>query len=131
MSISAINNSTASLVSSNASPVATHITSAPSMTTVLSMPTPSNTNPSEQAAAPALSDVNRAVKSLNNFTSALNTGVSFNVDHSSGTLVIRIVDNNTQQLIRQIPSEQVLASAQIISNNTSSAQTGVLIHNIA
>ena len=75
MSISAINNSTASLVSSNASPVATHITSAPSMTTVLSMPTPSNTNPSEQAAAPALSDVNRAVKSLNNFTSALNTGV--------------------------------------------------------
>ena len=125
MNISAINNSTASLVSSNASPVATPISSAPSM------PTPSNTNPSEQAAAPALSDVNRAVKSLNNFTSALNTGVSFNVDNSSGTLVIRIVDNNTQQLIRQIPSEQLLASAQIISNNTPSSQTGVLIHNIA
>ena len=130
MNISAINNSTASLVSSNASPVATPISSAP-ISSAPSMPTPSNTNPSEQAAAPALSDVNRAVKSLNNFTSALNTGVSFNVDNSSGTLVIRIVDNNTQQLIRQIPSEQLLASAQIISNNTPSSQTGVLIHNIA
>jgi flagellar protein FlaG len=44
---------------------------------------------------------NRAVKSLQN-------SVQFSLDSQSGEAIVRVVDTETGQLIRQIPTEEVL-----------------------
>jgi flagellar protein FlaG len=40
--------------------------------------------------------------------------LSFSVNKDSGKTVIRVVDSTTKELIRQIPSDEVLAMAQAI-----------------
>ena len=81
--------------------------------------------------ASQIADLKTAVSSLNNFAKSLNTSVTFNMDHSSGKVMIKIIDANTTQLIRQIPSEEALAAVQIINNISSNKATGVVINSIA
>lgn len=38
--------------------------------------------------------------------------LQFSMDKSSGKTVVRVVDTSTQEVIRQIPSEEVLQMAQ-------------------
>jgi len=38
--------------------------------------------------------------------------LKFTVDDKTGTVVVRVVDTETDQLIRQIPSEEMLAIAR-------------------
>jgi flagellar protein FlaG len=49
----------------------------------------------------AVAAINRAAKSLNN-------SVELSLDARSGRAIVRVVDTETGQLIRQIPSEEVL-----------------------
>ena len=55
----------------------------------------------------AASTANAAVKSLSN-------SLEFRIDQQSGRTVVRIVDAATQQLIRQLPSEEMLAIARAL-----------------
>jgi len=57
---------------------------------------------SPQALRQALEDINQSAKSLN-------SSVQFSLDTRAAQPVVRVVDNETGQLIRQIPSEEVLA----------------------
>lgn len=68
---------------------------------------PAAAQPNPQALRDAVKAANAAVKSLAN-------SLEFSVDEQSGRTVVRIVDVNTQQLIRQIPSEEMLAIAQAL-----------------
>ena len=49
----------------------------------------------------AVAAINRAAKSLNN-------SVQLSLDARSGRAIVRVVDTETGQLIRQIPTEEVL-----------------------
>lgn len=50
-----------------------------------------------------------AVAQLNDFLRQERLSLTFSVDHASGRVVIRITDAETDQLIRQIPPEEVMA----------------------
>jgi len=65
--------------------------------------------PDGSSDAPATMD---AVARLNDFLKQEQRSLEFSVDQSSGRVVIRITDAETDQLIRQIPSEEVLAMAR-------------------
>jgi flagellar protein FlaG len=60
-------------------------------------------------------EIRRAVEPVAN-------DLEFSVDEQSGKTVIRVVDKVTQELIRQIPSEEVMAMAQAITQ-----QGGLLV----
>jgi flagellar protein FlaG len=60
-------------------------------------------------AAPAAHDLARLVNTLNRSLVAVQRNLSFRVDEASGRTVITVVDAATREVVRQIPSEEVLA----------------------
>lgn len=84
---------------------------------------PTNANaakPSEQELAadsnsPAKQQaIEQAVKNVNDFVKPINNTLSFNLDQDTGQTVIKVVDLSTQEVIRQIPSEEMLAIAKAL-----------------
>ena len=63
----------------------------------------------QQAANTA--EVRQAVSRINEIVQSKQRDLSFNMDEGSGKYVIRIVDTESGELIRQIPTEEVLAIA--------------------
>ncbi len=49
-----------------------------------------------------------AVNSLNSAVSLLNHRLTFKIDDSTGRLTARVIDNSTNEVIREIPPERVL-----------------------
>lgn len=72
--------------------------------------------PPEETAKPVAEDeVRQAVSNLNDYAQILNRDLQFSVDEDSGRTVIKVIDSETKNLIRQIPSEQVLELARHFS----------------
>ena len=71
-----------------------------------------------QSAAPASpvsrSDLDSAVKDVQKFLQTANTNLDFSVDKDTDKLVVKVVDPSTQQVIKQIPSEDMLALAKAL-----------------
>lgn len=69
-----------------------------------------------QSAAPAISveEVKQAVQDINKSMRSLVQGLEFTIDASSQRPVVRVVDLETRELIRQIPSAEVLEIARTL-----------------
>lgn len=61
---------------------------------------------------PSPEAVDGAAKAFQAFFDQSNAALSFQVDESSGRFYFKVVDANTQEVIRQVPSEEVLAMAR-------------------
>lgn len=68
--------------------------------------------------------VKRVTESLKSVTS---NNLEFSIDDSTGKTVVKVVDASTKELIRQIPSEEMLAIAQAIDGEIK----GLLVRNKA
>ncbi|MFA9274493.1 MAG: flagellar protein FlaG [Candidatus Aquirickettsiella gammari] len=70
-------------------------------------------------AGDAVSDaeLKKSVDAINRFFNA-NNSVNFNLDHDSGRVIVRIVDKETNALIRQIPSQEVVELAKALDNKS-------------
>lgn len=55
--------------------------------------------------------ISEAVSSINKIVQNIQRDLSFNLDEDSGQTIIRVVDSESGELIRQIPSEEALAIA--------------------
>ena len=55
-----------------------------------------------------------AVKATNDFVSLVNNAVEFSLDDDTGITVVKVVDKNTKEVVRQIPSEEMLAIAKAL-----------------
>ena len=53
-------------------------------------------------------DLKDSVDEINRFINASN-GINLNIDHDSGKVVVQIVDKETNVVLRQIPSAEVLS----------------------
>ena len=53
-----------------------------------------------------------AITRLNEYVQSVQRDLQFNLDESSGKTVIKVLDRNTQEVIRQIPDELVLKLAR-------------------
>lgn len=58
--------------------------------------------------------LNSAVKATRDFVGIVNSSLEFTVDEDTGTSVVKIVDKETKELIRQIPSEEMLSIAKAL-----------------
>ena len=70
----------------------------------------------EKVAAPApdAAELKQAMEAANSALRAISTDLEFSLDPSTGKTVVRVIDNSTQQVIRQFPSEEMLAIARAI-----------------
>ncbi|MEE2001193.1 MULTISPECIES: flagellar protein FlaG [Alkalimonas] len=57
-------------------------------------------------------ELDEAVEVMNNAVAIQERSLSFSIDDASGREVIKVVDFKTSELIRQIPSEELLKVAQ-------------------
>lgn len=57
-------------------------------------------------------EVERAVEQMKDFAQVMSRQLQFDVDDESGRTVIRVLDKDSGDVIRQIPSEEVLALAR-------------------
>jgi flagellar protein FlaG len=69
-----------------------------------------------KAAAPSPADVKQAVDQVNRFMQSSNSTLAFSYDQQAQRIVVKITDSQTGDLIRQIPSEEVLAISQAIGD---------------
>lgn len=72
--------------------------------------------PRAESEKPGESRVREAVGNLNDFVQKLSRTLQFSVDEESGRTIIKVVDSETKQVIRQIPPEEVLALAKNLNN---------------
>ena len=64
-----------------------------------------------------------AVKSVSDFVKTANNSLEFSVDKETGVDIVKVIDSDTQKVIRQIPTEEIVAIAKALDN-----LKGLLIH---
>lgn len=69
------------------------------------------------APVPTLDEVNQAVSELNKASQAKAQGLEFSVDNDSKRTVVKVVDQTTKEVLRQIPSPEALAIAKSLDNS--------------
>jgi flagellar protein FlaG len=63
-------------------------------------------------ALPSENAVKNAARQISDFLKSSSASIRFSVDQSRHEVVVRIVDPQTNEVIRQVPSEELLAIAQ-------------------
>lgn len=61
-----------------------------------------------------LDELGGAVENINQFVNSQGRTLNFSVDEESGKPVVKVIDFETKEVIRQIPSEEVLTMAKAI-----------------
>jgi flagellar protein FlaG len=61
-------------------------------------------------------ELQQAVKQLNDFAQNTNRSLQFSVDHTSGTLVTKVVDAETEKVIWQMPTEDAINLAHSLAS---------------
>ena len=64
--------------------------------------------------------LDNAVKQLNTYVQSINRNLEFNIDNDSGQTVVKVIDSETDELIRQIPNEEALNIAKQLNEELDS-----------
>ena len=80
------------------------------------------TRPEQAEGRPQFERVESAVSQISDFVQSFQRDLLFSVDKDSDRLVVKVVDSETQEVIRQIPSEEMLR----IAKNLDSAESLIL-----
>lgn len=75
---------------------------------------------------PEAEEVTKAIDNLNQQLAKTGQNLTFTLDQDSDTVVVKIVERDTQKVIRQIPSEEALALSKSMEN-----MRGLLLNSIA
>lgn len=78
------------------------------------------------SAAPSKSEVQEAATKAEEFVQSINSALQFSVDDSTGSTVVKVIDQLTNEVIRQIPSEEMLEIAKALDRIS-----GLLVRNKA
>lgn len=70
-----------------------------------------DTPPERKASESNLRD---AVKRLSEFVSQTSSEINFSIDEESGINIVKVTDSKTNEVIRQFPSEEVIAIAHAL-----------------
>jgi flagellar protein FlaG len=69
-----------------------------------------------KAGAPTREVVAKAAEQIQNFVKSMGRDLSFSIDKTTGYHVVRVVDPNTGEVVRQLPSKELLDIAQSMEN---------------
>lgn len=67
-----------------------------------------------------------AVSHLNSYVQNHRRNLEFNIDESSGKTVVKVIDAETDEVIRQIPNENALHMAQFLRENGGASEGAIL-----
>lgn len=61
-------------------------------------------------------DLESVVSQLKDYVQSMQRDMDFHVDDATGRVVIQVIDSNSNEVIRQIPSEEILAIARHLAD---------------
>ena len=98
--------------SANPSPTPPNAEQTATVTSVaVSAPTASEDSPKSQG---GLEKLRSAVEKIQEFVSSTASDIEFSVDEESGQTIVKVVDRETDEVIRQIPSQEMLDLAKAL-----------------
>lgn len=81
-----------------------------------SLQTPQAASQTQQPQPSNKEQLEAAVKAVNDFLKPLNNSLQFNIDDDTGKIIVKVVDSTTNEVIKQFPSDEMLAIAKAIDN---------------
>ena len=93
-------------------------------TSGVALVTPATQDTAAAQTEPSLGQVQKAVQKINTSLASQSQGIEFSIDSSSHRIVVKVVDQSNNQVIRQIPSKEALAIADSLDQ---SSTQGLLI----
>lgn len=97
------------------------------------LPSPGSVMPAVEAkAAPKVpefkaKDLAKAVEDLQAFVDRLGRDLNFRMDEKIDKTIITVMDANTSQIVRQIPSEEIVSIARQINDSLQELRAGLLM----
>jgi flagellar protein FlaG len=68
--------------------------------------------PEPKSELPTKEEVREAVKEIRQNVGGNSTNLQFTVDEASGRTIVSVIDSETRQVVRQIPSEEIMRMAR-------------------
>ena len=101
---------------SNVQRTADHQQSSPVPLNATTKPAPVQTVDAVQRSAPApsMDQVKQAVQDINKSMQSLKQGLEFSIDADSKQTIIKVIDPETKEVIRQMPSQEALEIAKAL-----------------
>jgi len=75
--------------------------------------TPAQQSNADQEVSSA--EAGKAVEAANEQLKQIDSELSFQLDNETGIVVVKLIDRNTREVLRQVPSKEALAIAQAIT----------------
>lgn len=72
--------------------------------------------PPSQVTKPDREKLELATQSVREFVKPINSNLEFSVNDETGQLVVKIIDRATKEVIRQMPSEEMLSIAKTLDS---------------
>lgn len=72
---------------------------------------------------PSREELDKAVKAVTDFVNSINNSLQFSIDNDTGKSVVKVIDSSTKEVIKQFPSEEMLAIAKALDGIK-----GLLVH---
>ncbi|MCB1666988.1 MAG: flagellar protein FlaG [Pseudomonadales bacterium] len=98
------------------------------MTSRQEVPSSGNVLPPEPTAEVTREDVVEAVSNITSFVQNITRDLQFQVDDVTGGTVVTVLDSETSEIVRQIPSEEVLAISRYITEYAPDPVKGLLMN---
>jgi flagellar protein FlaG len=73
-------------------------------------------------------DVAKAVSEISDYVQNISRDLQFQVDKQTGSTIVTVLDHETKEVIRQIPTEEVVAMARFIAENAPDPVKGLLMN---
>ena len=70
-------------------------------------------------------DLEQAVDKLNGYLQNVQRNLQFSIDNDSGAMVVKVIDSNSQKVIRQMPSEESLRLARHLAEDKQAATLNI------
>jgi len=71
----------------------------------------------------ASTQLTEAVSNINNYVQNVNRDLQFSIDETTERVVIKVLDSTTEEVIREIPSEEALALARYLTEQQETEST--------
>ncbi|MEF8729825.1 MAG: flagellar protein FlaG [Accumulibacter sp.] len=72
--------------------------------------------PAEKLLPTTREQLEAATASVRSFVQPINNNIEFSVNEDTGQLVVKIIDRNTKEVIRQMPSDEMIAIARTLDS---------------
>lgn len=92
------------------------------------LPDSGKVSPQESKPEVDTEEVLQAVSDISDYVQNISRDLQFQVDKQTGSTIVTVLDHETQEVIRQIPSEEIVAIARHLAENAPDPVKGLLMN---